>query len=144
VFTEKELHSRFNILSENYVKHVNIEAKATIMLAKNVILPVSLKFQKEVGDSIASAKAGGAATPAGVELLSTVVSSINDLTRAITALEKANHHEGDGDAYAHAKHMKEHVLPAMLEVREAADKLETIVSDELWPLPTYREMLFVR
>jgi glutamine synthetase len=144
VFTEKELHSRFNILSENYVKHVNIEAKTALMLAKNVILPACLKFQKEVGDSIASAKAGGAATPAGVELLSTVVSSINDLTRAITALEKANHHGGDGDAYAHAKHMKEHVLPAMLEVREAADKLETIVSDELWPLPTYREMLFVR
>ena len=143
VYTEKELQSRFNILSENYVKHVTIEAKTAILMAKTIILPAALKYQKEVGESVASAKAAGASTPAGVETLSALVSTINDLTRGISALEKAEHHH-DGDAFAHAKHIKEQVLPAMLELRKAADKLETMVDDEIWPLPTYREMLFIR
>jgi glutamine synthetase len=143
VYTEKELQSRFNILSENYVKHVTIEAKTAILMAKTIILPAALKYQKQVGESVAAAKAAGASTPAGVETLSTLVSTINDLTRGITALEKAEHHH-DSDAFAHAKHIKEQVLPAMLELRKAADKLETIVDDDIWPLPTYREMLFIR
>ena len=62
----------------------------------------------------------------------------------ITALEKAQGHHHEGDAFVHAKHMREHVIPEMAELRKAADKLESIVSDDLWPLPTYREMLFVR
>jgi glutamine synthetase len=144
VYTEGELKSRFNILSENYVKQVTIEARTALMMAKTMILPAALKYQKEVGDSVASAKAAGAATPAGVETLSSVVSGINALVHSITELEKAEHHHGDGDAYAHAKHIKEHVIPAMLEVRKAADSLETMLSDDLWPLPTYREMLFIK
>ncbi len=144
VYTEKELLSRFNILSELYVKTVTIEANTTIMMAKNVILPAALKYQKEVGESVAAAKAAGAANPAGIEILSIVVSTIGDLVRGIASLEKASAHHGNGEAYAHAKHIREQVIPAMSEVRKAADKLETIVSDELWPLPTYREMLFIR
>ena len=144
VYTEGELTSRFNILSENYVKQVTIEAKTVLMMAKTIILPAALKYQKEVGDSVASAKAAGAATPAGVEVLSAVVSGINTLVSNITTLEKAEAHHGSGDAYEHAKHIKSDVLPAMLEVRKAADALEVMVSDELWPLPTYREMLFIR
>ena len=144
VYTEKELKSRFVILSENYVKQVTIEAKVCTMMARTIILPAALKYQHQVGESVASAKAAGAASPGGLEVLSTVVSGINELTRAIALLEKAEAHHGDGDPYNHAKYMKESVLPAMLEVRQAADKLETIVSDELWPLPTYREMLFLK
>lgn len=144
VYTEKELHSRFNILSENYVKQVTIEAKTALMMARTIILPATLKYQKQVGDSVASAKAAGASTPAGIETLSAVVSGINDLYRSITALEKAEAHRADGDAYAHAKHIKDQVIPAMLALRQAADHLETIVDDDLWPLPTYREMLFIK
>jgi len=143
VYSEKELQSRFVILCENYVKQVTIEAKVTTLIAKTIILPAALKYQKEVGESVAAAKAGGASTPGGVETLSGVVSGINDLYRAITALEKAEDHH-DGDPYGHAKYIRESVIPAMAEVRKAADKLETIVSDDLWPLPTYREMLFIK
>jgi glutamine synthetase len=144
VYTEKELHSRYNILSETYAKHVAIEAKTAIMMARTIILPAALKFQKEVAESVAAAKAAGAATPAGVETLSTVVSTINQLTHAITGLEKAESNHVEADAYQHAKYMREQVIPAMQEVRKAADTLETIVSDDLWPLPTYREMLFMK
>ena len=144
VYTEKELQSRFNILAEGYVKTVNIEGSMTLFMAKTMILPAALRYQKEVGDSVAAAKAGGAANPAGVEVLATVVSAASDLTRAITALDKALNHHAEGDCFAHAKHMRDGVLPAMTEVRKSADKLETIVADDLWPLPTYREMLFVK
>ncbi len=144
VYSEKELTSRFNILSEAYVKAVNIEGLTALLIAKTYILPAALRFQKELGESVAAAKAAGAGTPAGIELLSTVISGINDLSRNIGLLDKAIGHHGDGDAFAHAKHMRTAVLPAMLELRKVADKLETIVPDDLWPLPTYREMLFIK
>jgi len=144
VYTEKELNSRFNILSEAYVKAVNIEGQTALLMAKTFIAPAVLRFQKEVGESIAAAKAAGAANPAGVELLSTVVGSFSDFSRATATLEKSLAHHGDGDAFAHAKHMRVSVLPAMAELRKIADKIETIVPDDLWPLPTYREMLFIK
>jgi glutamine synthetase len=144
VYTEKELNSRFNILSEAYVKTVSIEALTALMMAKTFILPAVLRYQKEAGDAVASAKAAGANSPAGTEVLSTVVTGFSDLARAISSLEKAANHHGDGDPYAHAKHIREQVIPAMAELRKVADKLEGIIPDDIWPLPTYREMLFIK
>ncbi len=144
VYSEKELQSRFNILSEAYVKTVTIEANTMLMMAKSQILPAALRYQKEVGESIAAAKSAGASVPAGVENFSTLVSTINDFTRGINALEKAVGHHADGGPYDHAKHIKEAVIPAMVALRGAGDKLETMVADDLWPLPTYREMLFIK
>ena len=144
VHQRRKPSSRFNILAEAYVKTLNIEGNTALMIAKGQILPAALRYQKEVGESIAAGKAAGAAQPAGLETFGTLVSAISDLTRGITALEKAQSHHGDGDAFAHAKHMREHVFPALNTLRTAADKLETIVADDLWPLPTYREMLFIK
>ena len=144
VFSKGELESRFNILCENYVKQVTIEAKTALLMAKTMIFPAALRYQKEVADTVAATKSAGAMSEGGEEVLGTVVSTINDLHRGIKALTGSLDHSGDGDAYGHAKHMKEHVLPDMLSVRESADKLETMVSDDLWPLPTYREMLFIK
>jgi len=144
VYTEKELVSRFNILAEKYVKEVTIEASMMLMMAKTMILPASLRYQKEVGESIAAAKAAGASSPAGTEAFANLVSTITDFTRAVNSLEKAISHHASGDAIDHAKHIKEQIIPAMAELRKIGDKLETIVSDDLWPLPTYREMLFIK
>ena len=77
-------------------------------------------------------------------MFGTLISAINELNLAIGKLEKAQAHHAEGDAYAHAKHMRNDVFPALNNVRAAADKLETIVADDLWPLPTYREMLFIK
>jgi glutamine synthetase len=144
VYSGKELSSRFNILSEGYVKAVNIEAQTALLMAKSQILPAALRYQREVGESIAAAKAAGASSPAGLESFGALVSSITELTTAITKLEKAAGHHAEGGPYDHAKQMKEQVLPAMLELRKVADRLETMVADDLWPLPTYREMLFIK
>lgn len=144
VYSAKELQSRFNILSEAYVKALLIEGKTALTMAKTMILPAALRYQKEVGESIAAAKAAGASSAAGLEVFGTLVSSINDLTSAIKVLDKAVNHHADGEPYDHAKHARAEVFTALGGVREAADKLETIVADDLWPLPTYREMLFIK
>ena len=144
VFSKGELESRFNILCENYVKQVTIEAKTALLMAKTMIFPAAMRYQGEVAAAVAATKSAGAMSESGEEVLATVVSTINDLHRGIKTLTGSLDHTGDGDAYAHAKHIKEHVLPDMLTVRESADKLETMVSDDLWPLPTYREMLFIK
>src|SRR5215212_9858067 len=119
VYTAKELDSRFNILSETYVKTVTIEANMMLTMAKTMILPAALKYQKEVGESIAAAKAAGAAQPAGLETLGVLVSSINDLQRAITSLEKVLNHHAEGEPFDHAKQARDHVLPALSATREA-------------------------
>jgi glutamine synthetase len=144
VYSEKELQSRFNILSEAYAKHVNIEGQTALMMAKTMILPAALRYQKEVGESIGAAKAAGAGSPAGLETFGSLVSTVTEFQRNITALEKALGHHAEGSPFDHAKHMREAVLPAMNDLRKTADKLETIISDDLWPLPTYREMLFIK
>ena len=144
VYTEGELKSRFNILSEAYVKALIIEGKTAVMMAKTYILPAALRYQKEIGESVASAKAAGAASPAGMEVLGTLVSTINELVGATNKLDKAVNHHADGEPYDHAKHARAEIFPGLAAVREAADKLETIVADDLWPLPTYREMLFIK
>jgi glutamine synthetase len=144
VYSKRELESRYNILVENYVKTVAIEGKTALMMARTQILPAALKYQKEVGESIAAAKAAGASSPAGLETFSTLVSTITLFQTAIGKLDKALNHHAEGDLLSHAKHAKEGILAAMLEVRETADRLEGMVSDDLWPLPTYREMLFIR
>jgi glutamine synthetase len=144
VFSEKELQSRFNILSEAYAKHVNIEGQTALMMAKTMIMPAALKYQKEIGESIAAAKSAGVGTPGGTEVFQALVTTIGDFQKSISALEKALGHHAEGTPYDHAKHMREAVLPAMGELRKSADKLETMISDDLWPLPTYREMLFIK
>ena len=78
------------------------------------------------------------------ELLGELSKTINQFQTAAAALEKAVNHHADGDAYAHAKHAKDAVVPKMADLRALGDKLECLVADDLWPLPTYREILFIK
>jgi glutamine synthetase len=144
VYTEKELNSRFNILSEMYVKIVTIEAQMGLHMAKTLITPAALRYYKDVAGTVAAAKSAGIASPPGADLLGSLTTLIGDFTKGITTLEKSISHHGDGDAYAHAKHIKEHVLPALADLRKIADQLELLVAEDIWPLPAYREMLFIR
>ncbi len=144
VYSERELNSRYNILAENYVKTVNIEGQLTATIAKTILLPVAIRYQGEIATSVNATKAAGIDNSLQIDLLKTLSTTINDFQKAIGGLEKDLGHHGDGDGLSHAKHMRDHVLTSMLEVRKHADKLETLVADDLWPLPTYREMLFIR
>jgi glutamine synthetase len=76
--------------------------------------------------------------------LDKLTSLVAEMESQIQALESALGHKHGGDVLAEARHFHEHVIPAMNGVREISDQLEVIVADEIWPLPTYREMLFVK
>ena len=144
VYSEGELKSRYNILCENYVKTVAIEAKLTRFMGQLQILPACLRYQAEVAGAVNATKAAGVDASAQLELLRTVTTGINQLQASLASLEVALHHHADGELIDHAKFARDKVLPAMSTVRTAADKLESLVSDDLWPIPTYREMLFIR
>jgi glutamine synthetase len=144
VYSERELQSRFNILCEGYVKTVNVEARLTSLMAKTMILPAALRYQTEVAGSVAAAKAAGIEVPGQAALLKTLAGAIGDLQTAAGKLDHALAHHAEGDAYAHTKHARDAVIPAMNAVRSAGDALEGLVADDLWPLPTYREMLFIK
>jgi glutamine synthetase len=144
VYSPKELTSRFVILSEAYTKTVIIEANLTSLIAKTQILPAALRYQTQVATSVNAAKAAGIDVSAQFEELKLLSATIGELQKGITKLDKVLHHHPEGDAYAHAKSTRDTILPAMLDVRGPADKLESMVADDLWPLPTYREMLFIK
>jgi glutamine synthetase len=135
VLSERELESRYEIAWERYVKVQNIEANATVEIAKTQILPAVVKY---LGELAAASKSKGVGKVADkvAALADTLVDRIDALVAAQEAAHKA------GSLHAEAKAFKEKVIPAQDAVREAADQLETLVSDDLWPLPKYRELLF--
>ena len=144
VYTEGELKSRFNILTENYVKTVAIEAKLTRFMGQTMILPACLRYQGEVATAVNATKAAGVDNTAQVTLLKTLTNGINDLQKALSDLDHAIGHHAEGELIDHAKHSRDKIIPAMNSVRTAADRLESVVADDLWPIPTYREMLFIK
>lgn len=142
VLNEAELESRFEIGVEQYVMTINVEANLTSDLAKTTILPAAVRFQTELASNVAALKA------AGVEADTTDLLAASDLVGAlrssIAVLQSAQAGAHDHTGLAEATYYRDTVLPAMLAVRDAADTLEAVVADDLWSLPTYQEMLFIR
>src|SRR4051794_5544733 len=124
VYSERELQSRFNILCEGYVKTVNVEARLSSLMANTMILPAALRYQTQVAQAVAAAKAAGVEVPAQADLLRTLTGAVGDLQTATAKLDHALAHHADGDPYAHAKHARDAVIPAMTAVRSAGDRLE--------------------
>ncbi|MGH7953657.1 MAG: glutamine synthetase type III, partial [Limisphaerales bacterium] len=140
VLTKRELEARRDIVCEQYIKSVNVEANLVIELAKTKIFPAAIRYETELANNVAALKAAG--KKPGTQLLDTVTAGIAALLEAVGTLEKirAKHIHG---LIAEAEHYCHEAIPAMLEVRKAADALEGLVADDLWPLPTYEEMLFI-
>jgi glutamine synthetase len=140
VFNERELHSRYEVRLEQYALTIAVEAKLALEIGSTVILPAAIRYQTELAQNVATMKAAG--FPAEMSLLGQVSTPIADLTSALSGLKAglAVHVEG---SFAEALHARDSLLPAMDAVRAAADALEAIVADDLWPLPTYQEMLFI-
>jgi len=146
VFSKAELESRQEILLEQYIKQINIEALTMIDMAKRQILPAAINFSTDLANSINAIKSTGvqADTSAQEELLIEVSGIIACFKKNIALLEKvtedaANMH---GDTYKQALFYKDTVFSTMNALRADGDALETMVDDALWPIPTYAEMLF--
>jgi glutamine synthetase len=143
VLNERELKAREEINFEAYNKTINIEAQLMVLMANRYILPAALEYTTQVGQAVAAARAGGVPTKQGKLLLGTLVKLTDKLKATSDALAKALEHSGP-NAHAHAKYFRDKVIPLMGTLRETGDALELNIPHELWPLPTYREMLFIK
>lgn len=144
VLSPTEMHSRYEVYLENYSTIINIEAETALLMAKRQILPAVIKYQTSLAGSVAAVKAAGVDAKVQTELLAEVAELTASLKSKITALEASLEKiQGlTGDAYDIAHSYKFDVFEKMGELREVADKLETIVDVEFWPLPSYGELLF--
>jgi glutamine synthetase len=143
VLNSREMHARYEVFLENYVKTINIEGQLMVLMANRYILPAALEYQKQIGQSVAAVKAGGGASPSAKKLLSKYTKLVDAFRGQTDALTVLLDHSG-GSAEKHAKFMRDKVVPAMTKLRETGDTIETLTPHGLWPLPTYREMLFVK
>ena len=136
VLSERELHSRFDVWIEQYAIRANIEAETAHTIAKTMILPAALRYLALIKDSgVAEGVAGE------------VRETLEAMGKALLSLEEANAYPDgleDLEGLDLAVHARDKQLAAMGEVRAAADKLERVVADDLWPLPKYEEMLFIK
>jgi len=139
VLSEREIHSRLDIYTEQYIAVVNLEAKVVIEMAKTLIYPAAARYLGELAEAAASMKAAGVRTENSI--LKSLQAKVGSLDSAIESLESEH---GKAKAGHDPKAWCTKVLPAMLKVREIADELEGLVADDLWPLPTYQEMLFIK
>jgi glutamine synthetase len=143
VLNEREVHARFEIMLEQYVKTINVEAQLMVLMANRYILPAALSYQTAVAQSVAAGKAAGVVSTETKKLLTDFTKTIDAFRKSTDKLAAAADHSG-GSAEKHAKYMRDTVVPAMVALRELGDKLETSVPSSSWPLPTYREMLFIK
>ena len=142
VLSADELHSRCEIYHEQYNQHIQTESELVVKVAKTIILPSAVRYQGELAGTAANLKAAGvkAATPA----LKEISTLVTDLDKSIAALEKLMAKDNFKSIEDEAVYKTTKILPAMLDVRAVADTMEGLVADDLWPLPSYQEILFIK
>jgi glutamine synthetase len=143
ILNEREVHARYEVFLENYNKTINVEGQLMVLLANRYILPAALEYQRQIGQSVAAVKAGGGSSVQGRKLLVQYTRLVDKLRVQTDALAAALDHS-NGSAEKHAKYMRDKVVPAMNKLRDTGDEIEVLTPHEIWPLPTYREMLFVK
>jgi glutamine synthetase len=134
VLNERELEARYEVFTEQYATKLNIEAETAASIARTMILPAAarhLAILREAGIAGATEEAEGLA---------------GELWDAVQELDRVNlaENQDDEEPMRWAVYMRDQVIPAMNRVREVADRLERVVADDLWPLPKYSEMLFIK
>ncbi len=133
VLSRRELESRHEVFLEQYVTKLNIESETQASIARTMLLPAAARHLA----LLLEAQLG--------ELAGETSDLIAEFTEAIKKLEASNLAENQPEELeAHAEFMRDSVIPAMDDVRGAADRLEKVVADDLWPLPKYSEILFIK
>lgn len=143
IFTKTELESREEIIYETYAKTINIEALTMIDMAGKQIVPTVVKYSKSLADTVNAVKAAGVDATVQVELLKEVSEKLTKMQTALEALKKAEKEAAAiEDAKQQAFFYKDTVKEIMAQLRQPADELEMIVDKEMWPFPTYGDLMF--
>lgn len=145
IYNKEEVHSRYNIYVEEYINKIDIESRLVDEIATTQIIPASVKYQNKLIDNIKNLKSIGLDGEAEnlKELVKNISENIKNVLSNIEAMksERIKAHELDHSGAAHAYHYK--VKPYFDIIRQSADNLEMLVEDKYWPLPKYRELLFL-
>jgi glutamine synthetase len=144
VLSHRELESRHEIFIEQYFYKINIEGETAASIASTMILPAANRYLGELLQTVERADDVGMKVPGVRKTAERVAGLIDELTTALDHLVAQNAELGGDEIMDKAQHMRHNIVPAMGRVREAADQLEKLIADDLWPMPTYREMLFVK
>ena len=144
VLNARELKARHEVALEQYNKSINIEGQLMVLMANRYILPAAYRYQGELAQSVAAIKAAGATSKETRKALDELTKLVDECRTRALALQKLLEHEGNGEAEKHAKYFRDKIVPAMASLRETGDGLEGIVPHDIWPFPTYREMLFIK
>ena len=143
VFTKAELESRAEIKYENYAKAINIEAKAMIDIAAKQIIPAVVKYTKELADTVLAVKEAGADASVQAEMLADISGLLTETKAALKKLEAVTEEAAgkeEGKVQSEFYHFS--VVTAMEGLRTPVDELEMIVDKEVWPMPSYGDLLF--
>ncbi|MCH9704474.1 MAG: glutamine synthetase III [Chlamydiae bacterium] len=138
VYSKRELLSRYEIMLEKYVTHIGIEARVASQMAHTQIFPAALGYYHEM--ALAYEKAPNLHK----SLLMQIEEELEGMRKRLEFLDGLLPHSHEGDLEQRAEFARDHLLKAMIELREHADALELRVEDAKWPLPKYHEMLFIR
>jgi glutamine synthetase len=143
VLNAREVQARYEVAVETYVKTINVEAQLMVLMSNRYILPAALQYLKDVADSVKSVRAAGGNAKEAKKVLDRLSGLVNDLRVTTDKLARALDHHAPS-AEKHARFMRDAVVPAMVRLRETGDEIELLIPHAVWPLPTYREMLFIK
>jgi glutamine synthetase len=143
VFTKAELESRVEIKYENYAKAINIEAKTMIDVASKQIIPAVIKYTRSLADTVNAVTAAGAEASVQVELLNETSALLADTKVALSKLIDVTAQAAEkAEGKEQAEFYHDEVTVAMAELRAPVDALEMIVDKEMWPMPSYGDLIF--
>ncbi len=146
VFSRVEMHSRYEISLEKYIKTINIEAMTMLEMAKRQLLPACIKFETEIAKSINEVKSCGieADLSANTDLLKETASFVSQFKKEISLLENSLSKAQNSfeDTFDQAMFYRNDVFARMEALRTVADELERVVDSNIWPIPTYADILF--
>lgn len=143
VFTRAELESRAEIQYEAYAKAINIEARTMIDMAGKQFIPAFIGYTKTLADTVIAVRDAGADAEVQSEILKEVSVHLKETRDALRMLEEVTEHASsmqEGPEQAHYYYEK--VMPAMEALRAPVDKMEMIVDKEVWPMPSYGDLMF--
>ncbi|HEY8469256.1 MAG TPA: hypothetical protein VIL18_06415, partial [Longimicrobiales bacterium] len=144
VLTRRELESRAEIAFDQYFKTINIEGETAADIARTMILPAAVRYMNDLLAAVTRAREVGLEAKGVAATLQDVSTLIDELRVVLDELVRQNAELGGDDVHSKAYHMRDNIIPAMQAVRTVVDKLERVLPDDVWPLPRYREMLFVK
>jgi len=142
VLSPVELASRFDIYAEQYILAIEVEAKLVISMAKTGIYPAVVKYLADLSGTMTCLKGNG--VELGNDSLMKISGTLNAMMATVAKLSTAIAQHDFADTDAHMQFCAQTIRPLMDETRSYADALESEVADELWPFPTYQEMLFIK